>query len=324
MVRGCRTSQRIAEARRLLASGFRRRNPEAQAILGDRLGPLQSGNARQTPRASTQLPGQKSQNSRRRRKRHSPAGPHHIARRPRRAAHHKNASGIRLNREKGPPSKKASPRLLRSLAESQNQFPTLGRRTRKNLRRRNGPSSRAKNNRRTSRTSAARRNRPRLGRHRRQCETTKILPSRRLEAGPRYPQQTRLRGPRRTLEHSRPTTRRRSKETPWHLSASYRTGKQRMKVVVAAVIERADRRILIGQRRREDTSPLKWEFPGGKIEEGETPEAALARELREELNVTLEKCAELARVRHTYATPPGELEIRFYAASIKETAPTPN
>jgi len=97
-----------------------------------------------------------------------------------------------------------------------------------------------------------------------------------------------------------------------------------MKVVVAAVIERADRRILIGQRRREDTSPLKWEFPGGKIEEGETPEAALARELREELNVTLEKCAELARVRHTYATPPGELEIRFYAASIKETAPTPN
>jgi len=96
-----------------------------------------------------------------------------------------------------------------------------------------------------------------------------------------------------------------------------------MKVIVAAVIERADRRILIGQRRREDTSPLKWEFPGGKIEEGETPEAALARELREELNVTLEKCLELARVRHTYATPPGELEIRFYAAGIKESTPTP-
>jgi 8-oxo-dGTP diphosphatase len=96
-----------------------------------------------------------------------------------------------------------------------------------------------------------------------------------------------------------------------------------MKVIVAAVVERADRRILIGQRRREDTSPLKWEFPGGKIEEGEMPEAALARELREELNVTLEKCVELARVRHTYATSPGELEIRFYAASIKESTPTP-
>jgi 8-oxo-dGTP diphosphatase len=97
-----------------------------------------------------------------------------------------------------------------------------------------------------------------------------------------------------------------------------------VRVIVAAVIERSDRRILIGQRRRNDTSPLKWEFPGGKVEEGETPEAALARELREELSVTLEKCMELGRARHTYATPPGELEVRFYAASIKEAEITPN
>jgi 8-oxo-dGTP diphosphatase len=97
-----------------------------------------------------------------------------------------------------------------------------------------------------------------------------------------------------------------------------------MKVIVAAVIERSDRRILIGQRRREDTSPFKWEFPGGKIEEGETPEAALARELWEELSVTLEKCAEMGRTRHKYASSPGELEIRFYAASIKESSVTPN
>jgi 8-oxo-dGTP diphosphatase len=91
-----------------------------------------------------------------------------------------------------------------------------------------------------------------------------------------------------------------------------------MKVIVTAVIERGDRRILIGQRRRDDTSPLKWEFPGGKIEKGETPEAALARELQEELNATLEKCVEMGRVRHKYATMSEELEIRFYAASIKE------
>jgi 8-oxo-dGTP diphosphatase len=97
-----------------------------------------------------------------------------------------------------------------------------------------------------------------------------------------------------------------------------------MKLIVAAVIERSDRRILIGQRRREDTSPLKWEFPGGKIEEGETPEAALARELHEELSVTLEKCAEIARARHKYASTSEELEIRFYAASIKESKITPN
>ena len=92
-----------------------------------------------------------------------------------------------------------------------------------------------------------------------------------------------------------------------------------MIVVVAAVIERTDRRLLIGQRRKIDSSPLKWEFPGGKVRQGEAPEAALARELREELGVTLTKCAELARVRHQYSTGAEELEIRFYAASIAET-----
>jgi 8-oxo-dGTP diphosphatase len=97
-----------------------------------------------------------------------------------------------------------------------------------------------------------------------------------------------------------------------------------MKVIVAAVIERSDRRILIGQRRRNDTSAFKWEFPGGKIEEGETPEAALARELQEELSATLDRCAELGRVRHRYPGMSEELEIRFYAASIKEGAITPN
>jgi 8-oxo-dGTP diphosphatase len=97
-----------------------------------------------------------------------------------------------------------------------------------------------------------------------------------------------------------------------------------MRVVVAAVIERSDRRILIGQRKQKDTSPLKWEFPGGKVEEDETPEGALARELREELSATLDKFVELGRAHHTYATPPGELEVRFYAASIEETEVTPN
>ncbi len=92
------------------------------------------------------------------------------------------------------------------------------------------------------------------------------------------------------------------------------------KVVVAAVIERADRRLLIGQRRSADTSPLKWEFPGGKVEEGESPEAALARELREELGATLRKSVEIARVRHAYATTTNELEIRFFAAELVSDA----
>jgi 8-oxo-dGTP diphosphatase len=89
-----------------------------------------------------------------------------------------------------------------------------------------------------------------------------------------------------------------------------------MRTVVAAVIERNDRRMLIGQRRREDTSPLKWEFPGGKVEEGETPETALARELKEELGASLRKCVPIGRVVHKYAETPEELEILFFAAAI--------
>lgn len=55
--------------------------------------------------------------------------------------------------------------------------------------------------------------------------------------------------------------------------------------VVAAVIER-DGLILIGQRRRDASKhPLKWEFPGGKVEPGETARGALVRELREELAI---------------------------------------
>jgi 8-oxo-dGTP diphosphatase len=54
--------------------------------------------------------------------------------------------------------------------------------------------------------------------------------------------------------------------------------------VAAAVIER-DGRILIGQRKRGSRHSLKWEFPGGKFEPGETPGEALTRELREELAI---------------------------------------
>src|SRR4029077_16059451 len=93
-----------------------------------------------------------------------------------------------------------------------------------------------------------------------------------------------------------------------------------MRTVVAAVIEREDRRLLIGQRRKDDSSPLKWEFPGGKVRGGEAAEAALARELREEVGVTLTKCVEMARVLHQYAGSPEELEIRFFAANVEGEA----
>ena len=84
-----------------------------------------------------------------------------------------------------------------------------------------------------------------------------------------------------------------------------------MKTVVAAVIERGDRRLLIGQRKRNDTSPLKWEFPGGKIEEGEQPRDALRRELDEELGIQANVGDEVTRFRHEY--PNGNaIELRFY------------
>jgi 8-oxo-dGTP diphosphatase len=93
--------------------------------------------------------------------------------------------------------------------------------------------------------------------------------------------------------------------------------------VVAAIMERSDRRVLIGQRRRDDTSPLKWEFPGGKVRTGETFEQALARELLEELGVTLIKSVEIASVRHHYANTPEELELHFFAAQYAEPDVSP-
>jgi 8-oxo-dGTP diphosphatase len=88
--------------------------------------------------------------------------------------------------------------------------------------------------------------------------------------------------------------------------------------VVAAIIERGDRRLLIGQRRRGDSSPLKWEFPGGKVRQGETLEQALARELREELDAELMSAVAVSRVEHDYGAGPGSFSIVFFAAEIGE------
>jgi 8-oxo-dGTP diphosphatase len=65
-------------------------------------------------------------------------------------------------------------------------------------------------------------------------------------------------------------------------------------IVVAGVIHR-DGMLLIGQRMTGDRHALKWEFPGGKVEAGETPKQALVRELREELAIEAVVGPEIAR-----------------------------
>ena len=69
--------------------------------------------------------------------------------------------------------------------------------------------------------------------------------------------------------------------------------------VVAGEIER-DGRFLITQRRPEARMPLLWEFPGGRVEPGESDEAALARELREKLALSVEVGELSLRVTHSY------------------------
>lgn len=83
-----------------------------------------------------------------------------------------------------------------------------------------------------------------------------------------------------------------------------------MKRVVAALIEK-DGKLLVCQRTRHQTMPLKWEFPGGKIEEGEQPRDALYRELEEELGIWATIGDEVARIRHEYPNG-GMVELRFF------------
>ena len=90
--------------------------------------------------------------------------------------------------------------------------------------------------------------------------------------------------------------------------------------VVAAVIEQ-DGRFLICQRRADNVFGLRWEFPGGKIRRSETPRAALARELREELGVRVRIGAQLYRTLHLYKNLKDTLEITFFAAAEPSGSP---
>jgi len=88
-----------------------------------------------------------------------------------------------------------------------------------------------------------------------------------------------------------------------------------MLTVVAALIE-SDGKLMACQRKRGSRFELFWEFPGGKTEPGETLEAALARELREELGVEAKIGPEIHRLRHKYGDAGEPFELVFFAATV--------
>lgn len=79
--------------------------------------------------------------------------------------------------------------------------------------------------------------------------------------------------------------------------------------VAAGVLRDADGRVLLAGRLRDHPFAGRWEFPGGKIETGETPEAALRRELCEELGIEIVTYRHLLAVEHDYADRAVALEF---------------
>jgi 8-oxo-dGTP diphosphatase len=89
--------------------------------------------------------------------------------------------------------------------------------------------------------------------------------------------------------------------------------------VTAAVIEK-DGKILIARRKRSDRMGGKWEFPGGKLNHGETPEQCLRRELKEELNIEAEIGDFICSSKFTYMLMPLELLVyraRYVSGELK-------
>jgi 8-oxo-dGTP diphosphatase len=90
-----------------------------------------------------------------------------------------------------------------------------------------------------------------------------------------------------------------------------------LRLVVAALILRGGTdggsgvEVLICQRKADQPMSLKWEFPGGKIEAGESSEDALARELNEELGISAVIGRRVARIRHKYRNG-GAIDLQFF------------
>jgi len=99
-----------------------------------------------------------------------------------------------------------------------------------------------------------------------------------------------------------------------------RKPERRRLLVVAAYIERRGL-VLVSQRRADQSFPLAWEFPGGKVEPGEDLASALVREIREELGCTIRVGEILELVFHAY--PEFDLIMPVYRARITGGSPSP-
>jgi 8-oxo-dGTP diphosphatase len=100
-------------------------------------------------------------------------------------------------------------------------------------------------------------------------------------------------------------------------------GDQRTPVpVVCAVIENGAGQVLVAQRPAHKQLPLKWEFAGGKVEPGESPEAALRREIREELACDLTALRALPRSVHDYGA--FAIEMIPFVCRLADGSPAPH
>jgi 8-oxo-dGTP diphosphatase len=80
--------------------------------------------------------------------------------------------------------------------------------------------------------------------------------------------------------------------------------------VAAGILRDATGRVLLAERAGDAAFAGLWEFPGGKLDPGECPEEALARELREELGITISGCEHLLSLDHDY--PDRAVRLHFY------------
>ncbi len=94
-------------------------------------------------------------------------------------------------------------------------------------------------------------------------------------------------------------------------------------LVVAAVIGQNGRYLVTKRSPHAKNEPGKWEFPGGKVEAGESPEVALIREIREELGIGISISTPVSLDHHTYKKASGdiEIELRSFLGKIEKGVP---